>query len=548
MDSPSVPWLQRFDKSSHLLLCALMSGHWGALAAFRTLQRSLPGEEPRQGFSWQSFTENLCSQEPVLKGPEKTLTLKPLLLLLPVLCQRNLFSLLLTVQSTVPKECLRHLLYASRQDPSPDLWVQRLRDLLEVGVQENSSLMPVPLSDSCQQQLKDLCQKVMAPSCSKPGLERKLHWYVKQVDPCIVQSGDGPDSVSQIRKNKKVAGEPLSPDEEVPGKTSRLEVELNTELAGPRALQQGDDGANTRDELMIEVSGNEDVHNLSNDVYQSPPKEKAEETKTVNQSPQQVTAAEVPDYIKDHVPKLKELLEMQFDHSDGTAPPELQVFNKCTPSQLESLCSLLELSECPENVLLHFCTWLVALSPDLGYSNAAVLAKKLFLPRVLLLTEPPSWPLTTALMMFCSKYARPICCTLISSIIQAPGKGLEQMKLVCKLIEECLDPAYVKLVFSHIIEMPWSEDLLTAVHALLGRQVELSTEFFNMLILNLCQMAQEFAASMHYAKVVLTVLTNYQGSITLAHQHRLSCALDLNKTILKKSLQAALKRVTSDKK
>ncbi|XP_061488290.1 Fanconi anemia group E protein isoform X2 [Rhineura floridana] len=500
MDSPSVPWLQRFDKSSHLLLCALMSGHWGALAAFRTLQRSLPGEEPRQGFSWQSFTENLCSQEPVLKGPEKTLTLKPLLLLLPVLCQRNLFSLLLTVQSTVPKECLRHLLYASRQDPSPDLWVQRLRDLLEVGVQENSSLMPVPLSDSCQQQLKDLCQKVMAPSCSKPGLERKLHWYVKQVDPCIVQSGDGPDSVSQIRKNKKVAGEPLSPDEEVPGKTSRLEVELNTELAGPRALQQGDDGANTRDELMIEVSGNEDVHNLSNDVYQSPPKEKAEETKTVNQSPQQVTAAEVPDYIKDHVPKLKELLEMQFDHSDGTAPPELQVFNKCTPSQ------------------------------------------------VLLLTEPPSWPLTTALMMFCSKYARPICCTLISSIIQAPGKGLEQMKLVCKLIEECLDPAYVKLVFSHIIEMPWSEDLLTAVHALLGRQVELSTEFFNMLILNLCQMAQEFAASMHYAKVVLTVLTNYQGSITLAHQHRLSCALDLNKTILKKSLQAALKRVTSDKK
>uniref|UniRef100_A0A8D2KZ73 Uncharacterized protein n=1 Tax=Varanus komodoensis TaxID=61221 RepID=A0A8D2KZ73_VARKO len=71
----SVPWLQRFDKSSRLVLSALMSGHWGALAAFRILQRSPSGEDARQGFNWQIFTENLCSQEPVLKGSEKILTM-----------------------------------------------------------------------------------------------------------------------------------------------------------------------------------------------------------------------------------------------------------------------------------------------------------------------------------------------------------------------------------------------------------------------------------------------------------------------------------------
>ncbi|XP_062975023.1 Fanconi anemia group E protein [Elgaria multicarinata webbii] len=545
MDRLSVPWMHRFDQSFRLLLCSLVSGHWGALAAFRTLQRSQSGEEARQGFNWQSFTVNLCSQEPVLKGPEKTLTLKPLLLLLPVLCQRNLFSLLLTVQSAVPKDCLIRLLQASRQDPSPDQWVQRLRDLLQVGMQEKSSLMPVLLSDTCQQRLKGLCQKVMTPRCSKPSLERKLSWFVKQADPCLMLAGDALGSVSQTRKKKKLAEEPLGPEEERQRKRSRLEDELDTELPRRHAVLQGVGAASTGTEVMMEVFGNEDVHSLSYNVCQSSVKEDAVERRDANQSPQQDTAAEVPDHIKVHVPKLKELLEMQFDHSDGNAPLQLQVLNECTPSQLEGLCSLLQLSECPENELLQFCTWLVALSPDLGYSNAAVLAGKLFLPRVLLLTEPPSWSLTTALMMFCSKYARPVCCTLISSIVQAPGKGHEQMKLVCKLIEECLEPEYVRLVFSHIIEVPWSEDLFTVVHSLLERQVELSTELFNTLVLNLCQMAQEFATSMHYAKLLLSLLTKYESSITLAHQHRLSGALDNNKTILKKSLQVALKRMTS---
>ncbi|KAJ6640460.1 hypothetical protein lerEdw1_013715 [Lerista edwardsae] len=540
MDRPSVPWLQRFDKSSRLLLCTLMSGPGGALAAFRSLQRSQSTEESRQGFDWQDFTENLCAQEPVLQGPEKTLALKPLLLLLPVLCQRNLFSLLLMIQSAIPKDCLKHLLQASRRQPSLDLWVQRLRDLLQVGLQDESSSAPVLLTDACHQQLKELCQKARPPSSRQSGLERKLSWYAKQAEPSlVVPTESASDTKSQIRKNKAVIEEAPSPEE----KRSRLEVsELEIELSEPcssRKLSQQE--ASLENALVKETSGNEDIHSLNN--YQSSQKEEKVERRGSSQSSQQDMIAEIPDYIKVRLRKLKELLEMQFDLSDGIAPPELQVLNECNPNQLEGLCSLLQLSERSENELLRFCTWLVLLSPDLGYSNAAILAGKLFLSRVLLLTEPASWPLTTALMMFCSKYARPVCCTLVPSILRAPGKGLEQMKLVCKLIEECLEPEYVKLVFSQITEMPWTKDLLTVVHSLLGQQVELSPDLFNLLVLNLCQMAQEFAESMHYAKLVLTVLTKYQSSITLAHQHRLSCALDLNKTILKKSLQVALKRV-----
>ncbi|XP_070601429.1 Fanconi anemia group E protein isoform X2 [Erythrolamprus reginae] len=523
MASPVDSLLQRFDHSSRLLLCTLMSGQWGAMAAFRTLQRSLSVEK-EQHFNWQIFTEKLCSQEAVLEEPNKTLTMKPVLMLLPVLCQRNLFSLLLIVQSTVSKDCLRCLLQASRKDPNPDLWVQRLRDLLQAGMGERSILNPVLLSSTCQQQLKHLCQKIITHTSSNASLERKLNWFVKMEKPCLAPAGNTSQPGSQIRKKRKAPEESPDLEEENRRKRSQLEINWDTDVSQLQPERQDVATESTNNKLMLETFGSEGVPCLSS-VTQFSFKDDEVEKRIVGQSSKDDTVVEVPSPMKNHILKLKELLEMQFE--------------------LEDLCSLLKLSECPENELLQFCCWIVALSPELGYKKAAILSEKLFLPRVLLLIETASWPLTTALMMFCSKYPRPVCCTLISSIVQAPGQGLEQLRLVCKLIEECLEPECMRLVFSHIIKVPWTEDLLTVVHSLLERQVELPSELFNALVLNLCQMAQTFESSVHYAKLILTLLTKYQNDITLGHQHHLSCALDLNKTILKKSLQAALKRVTS---
>ncbi|KAH1172446.1 hypothetical protein KIL84_008064 [Mauremys mutica] len=75
MEAPPAPWLQRFDKPSRLLLHTLTSGPCGALAAFRALQRIRACDAPGQAFHWQIFTETLCAEEPVLRGPERTLTL-----------------------------------------------------------------------------------------------------------------------------------------------------------------------------------------------------------------------------------------------------------------------------------------------------------------------------------------------------------------------------------------------------------------------------------------------------------------------------------------
>ncbi|NWS77310.1 FANCE protein, partial [Crotophaga sulcirostris] len=218
----------------------------------------------------------------------------------------------------------------------------------------------------------------------------------------------------------------------------------------------------------------------------------------------------------------------------------------CWP-QLEGLCSFLQLSTGPEHLLGRFCSWLLALTPDLSFTSAAVLAEQLFLRRVLSLTQPPSRHLMAALASFCSKYSQPFCRVLLAAVLQEPGEGAEQTKLVCELVEECLEPDCVRLVLSQVLEMPLSEKLLLVLQAVLERQVRrpppcpsefpcqlqqcwskaqlsslllvlfqevLPAELFDLLVLTLCRQAPAFAASLSYAKLVTALLTRYQSQVS----------------------------------
>ncbi|NWS60008.1 FANCE protein, partial [Chunga burmeisteri] len=193
----------------------------------------------------------------------------------------------------------------------------------------------------------------------------------------------------------------------------------------------------------------------------------------------------------------------------------------CRP-QLEGLCSFLQLSTCPEHLLVRFCSWLLALTPDLSYTSTAILAEQLFLRRVLSLTQPPSRHLMAALASFCSKYSQPLCQVLVAAVLREPGEGIEQTKLVCELVEECLEPDCVRLMLSQVLEVPLSEKLLPVLQAILGQQVReiplspwvLSPELFDLLVLTLCRQAPAFATSLNYAKLVTAVLTMYQSQVS----------------------------------
>ncbi|NXD65602.1 FANCE protein, partial [Eolophus roseicapillus] len=192
------------------------------------------------------------------------------------------------------------------------------------------------------------------------------------------------------------------------------------------------------------------------------------------------------------------------------------------PSQLEGLCSFLQLSTCPEHLLVRFCSWLLILSPELSYTSAATLAQQLFLRRVLSLTQPPSRHLMAALTSFCSKYSQPFCRVLVAAVLQEAGEGAEQTKLVCELVEECLEPDSVRLVLSQVLEVPLSEKLLPIVQAVLGRQVRaplcphevLPPELFDLLVLTLCRQAPAFSTSLSYARLVMAVLTTYHSQVS----------------------------------
>ncbi|KAM3658803.1 Fanconi anemia group E protein [Ammospiza maritima maritima] len=513
-------WLQRCPRPCRLLLLSLCSGPAGAMAALRALQRGRPRPGAGLPFPWPALTAALCAEEPSLEGPEDTLAVKPRLLLLPVLCQRNLFSLLLVVQDAVPRDCLHQLLQALEQDSCVDPWVQALGDLLQQGPSaQESSPHPTALSAGCQQQLKGLCQKIAQ---KKPERQGKLSW-------CFSKQAGAPDSVPQGGEHKEVSEESLEVDSEREGKRLLEEVAFEPQECG--------DVAEVEEEVPEEPSGNASVQGTEKAAQDSSQQDAAGESRRISQTE---LAAEVQSFVQVHGQGLKMLLLQESSHYELHPPSKLSILNTCTPSQLEGLCSFLQLSTCPEPSLVRFCSWLLPLSPALSHTSAAILAQQLFLRRVLALTQPPSRHLMAALTSFCSKYSHALCRVLVAAVLQGPGEGAEQTKLLCELVEECLEPHSVQLVLSQVLEVPLSEKLLPVLQAVLGRQEVLPPELLDLLVLTLCQQAPAFAMSLNFARLVTAVLTVYQSQVSPAHRSSLAAVLDRSTVVLKKSLQAVL--------
>ncbi|XP_014809079.1 PREDICTED: Fanconi anemia group E protein isoform X2 [Calidris pugnax] len=429
----------------------------------------------------------------------------------------------------VPEGCVVRLLQALEQDSQVDPWVWALGDLLREGPRgEKGSPRPAPLSSACQQQLKCLCQKIAQ---NKPEGQGKLNWcFSKQPG----AAGDVEDSALQDGKRKKASEDSLELDEEREGKRMLLEEVVFEPLGTP----EGEDvDAEVEEEMPVEISGDRSAQSPAGAAVGSSQQDVAGEPRKISQAE---PAVEVQSFLQVHGQRLKMLLQKESNHSELSIPPELHVLHNSSPGQLQRLCSFLQLSICPEHLLVRFCSWLLTLTPDLSYTSAAVLAEQLFLERVLSLAQPPSRHLMAALTSFCSKYPQPFCRVLVAAVLREPGEGAEQTKLVCELVEECLEPDCVRLVLSQVLELPLSEKLLLVVQAVLGRQEVLPPELFDLLVLTLCRQAPAFAASLNYAKLLTAMLTVYQSQVTPAHRSRLAAALDRSNATLKKSLQAVL--------
>lgn len=231
------PWAQ-LEAPARLLLQALQAGPDGArrgLGVLRTL-----GSRGGEPFCWDRVLEALCREEPVVEGPDCRLQLKPLLLRLPRLCQRNLMSLLMAVRPSLPESRLLPVLQIAQQDPSPDAdaWLQALGKLLQrdlgIGVSMEGAS---PLSKRCQRQLRDLCRQL------GPG-GRKLK-LPQSPDPEEEDEEEDKDSQRPGKRRKEQEEQPASDGERAPKRfrcLEREEEEGHKESTGCESVESLADG------------------------------------------------------------------------------------------------------------------------------------------------------------------------------------------------------------------------------------------------------------------------------------------------------------------
>ncbi|XP_043855991.1 Fanconi anemia group E protein isoform X2 [Dromiciops gliroides] len=408
---PAEGWVARLGARLEppvlLLLQLLQSGPGGVLGALRALRRLRAGGSERP-FCWGLFLEALSREEPVLEGPDRRLELKPLLLQLPQLCQRNLLSLLLAVRTELPKSGLLLVLQTAKQDPNLDAWLRALGILLQRELTTDEVIKEAsPLTEGCQERLQSLCGRVGR------GLRPSYPLDLRETEYMGTQRPG--------KRRKEPEAEPEGSEREVLPKRLRS-LEGKREKEGEQQQQQQVQ-ERVAEEQESPVCGGRTSPRRTEGSSDQPVLEAASSRANDRQQEKLVEVLELPKAIQDKVPQILELLETEWEGLEGTPPLELQFLHECSPSQLENLCSRLQLSGLSDTALLQFCHRLLALSPDLSCSSATILTRNLFLEQVLSLTTSASRLLRAAITAFCAKYPHPVCRGLLIPVLQATGTG-----------------------------------------------------------------------------------------------------------------------------
>ncbi|XP_056130947.1 Fanconi anemia group E protein [Lampris incognitus] len=507
--------LSRFDGQTRLLV-SVLSENSGAHKGLRVLQKQRRfNSRP----SLHNLLETLCREDVWLENESQPLEVKPLVCLLPVTFKCNLLSFLHMVSSTLPQSQALCVLECLEQESCPNPWVTALirqlrRDLGGPGEE--------PLcTPQCSQRLQGLSECL-----ADPGQTRG--WAKCFSGPKDASPSGHPSETSDAGTQRK-------------RRTSVMTLDSDDEEIGQ-----------DRKRLKMDVSPMEGV--CDSEGPQLERKCVREETPERNDFPTDKTSAELlepatdntceslPEHIKASIPQIKELLE-SFSEWDQSPTDVLKVLNECDPNQAKVLCGLLNLPDTPEQTLPKLCSCLLALSPDLSHSTAVTLIKSLLLRKVISLSESASRCLVTAVTSLCSRYPRPTCCALIRPALEENDLGNPQAELLNRLID-CLEPHYRLLVFQMTFGIVWTEPVLSVVHSLLDSKLELNEDIFKNFTKQLISQAPQFTKSMKFAKMMLTILTKYNSHVTSLCKHSLSCCLTTNETFLKKSLQAALKKIT----
>lgn len=507
--------LLRFVGRSMLLVRSLLSG--GANGARRALWVFQRQRRSDPDLNLHTLLDTLCQEEVWPDNDSQPLTAKPLVCLFPEAFQLNLLSFIHLIYPVLPCTSVLRLIDCLMHETTPNPWIISLARQLcrDLGVPEKEPLF----TPQCGERLSKLSEYLGG------GTGHPTGWTSYFCSPAEPEMPPGePDLLCTLQRKRKSSFVDVNPDSE--GEEQQRK-RPKMDLHSSEAICSSEDPTAHTDGLSGRVDGITATANVEAQL------------KALVDCPYEP----LPEHVKASITQIKELLESKMEW-DQNSVDVFKVMNECDPTQVEVVCGMLRLSEVPEQTLPQLCSALLACSTDLSYSTASTLIKHLLLGKVLSLSEPASRCLVSTVKSLCSRYPRPTCHALIGPVLEEGQIGNAQAELLNRLIEDCFEPHYRLLVFEMTLREVWSEDLITVIHCLLDSKLGLNEELFAHFTEQLNNQAHRFTKSIKFAKMMLTVLTKYYTHVTSSQKQTLSCSLSSNETFLKKSIQAALKKVT----
>ncbi|KAG7220720.1 hypothetical protein INR49_017834 [Caranx melampygus] len=490
-------FLSRFDGQSKLLVRSLLSGASGALRALDVFHRQ---QRANPDMSLCNFIETLCQDDVTCPETDaQSLTVKPLVCLFPALFKQNLLSFIYLVHSVLPQTSVLHLLKCLSQDPHPTPWIialgRQLRRSLGVHTEEP---LCTPL---CSQRLSELSQRLVG-SGETGGWAQCLSSQTMRSE-SLSASGSSEEGTQRKRKGNLV---PLDSEDD----DKMTQQSKRTKLDVCRSECVHAEQQSTNEETSEKLGEGAPAETPADQPCDFLPEHiKVEALQEVQDLSVLLTLKS--SNFRVSILQIKELLESQTEW-DQNSIDLFKVLNSCDPGQLQ---------------------------------HAATLIESLLLEKVLSLSEPASRCLVTAVTSLCSRYPRPMCHALVRPVLMEKHMGNPQAELLNRLIEGCLDSHYRLLLLQMTFKIAWTEALLSIIHSLLDSKPDLTEEVFSQFTEQLVNQGPQFVKSVKFAKMMLTVLTKYSSHVTATHKNSLSSCLMVNETFLKKSLQAALKRITN---
>ncbi|XP_069612718.1 Fanconi anemia group E protein [Ranitomeya imitator] len=480
--------LYDYNRVGRLFLQALGTSSHGLLAAHRVLHLC-PGP-----FPWNNILENLCMNVPYQDGVTGKLILKPKLFQLPIQLQRNFFSLLNFIFYYLPTPCIQLVAKMVRKEQNiSDEWLLYLTHQFLIYSGHETWVHRTPVLE----RLQILCQGLGQMGAELPKLGRYQQIGCSSPVDCSME-----DHKSE------------TPLEDVSGPILNICIkELCTNSQSHKPAEEG--------ELQEEAALTD-----------------AEEDGSI--------AWSSSTQGKGHISNLKQIINLEIDTE--TLDPEYllklkNICDGCTPLQLQTVFSSAGVTQISPKCLFQLCTYLDYISPDLSYAHAESLASIFFLEQVLSLSAPASRTLTAALTMFCRKYARPACNTLISPLLAKAETGSVYADFLCRMISECLESHELHLCFDSIFKVPCSEVSVSVLHMLVDKKETLNQSEFDLLLNHVGLAAENLSESKAFSKFLLVLLTSKKNLVEPYHIGLLTNSLNFNQTFLKKSLQNALRKV-----